>query len=256
MDLLPELYINLIALVLTVFCLGLMIFIAAIGRGKTGRDVREIPAFVRFRREVGLAVEAGRRMHISIGRGSAAGLQSGSAYVGLTMLERCARAASISDCPPVATSGDSVLTILSQDTLRSTYRNLGADARFDPTTGRLSGLTPMAYAAGVMPVIHDEQISANILAGHFGAEVALLTEASERSGSLTVAGSDSLIAQAVLYAGAEEPLIGEELYAGGAYLGAGPLHIASLRMQDIVRWVLIIFIVLGALARLLLGGVL
>ncbi len=43
----------------------------------------------------------------------------------------------------------------------------------------------MAYAAGAMPTIHDEQISANIFAGHFGTEIALLTEAGERSRSLT-----------------------------------------------------------------------
>jgi hypothetical protein len=108
----------------------------------------------------------------------------------------------------------------------------------------------MAYAAGAMPAIHDEQVSANILAGHFGSEVALLTEAGERSRSLTVAGSDSIPAQAVLYATSDEPLLGEELYAGGAYLGAGPAHEASLRMQDILRWVLVVAIVIGAILKL------
>jgi hypothetical protein len=113
----------------------------------------------------------------------------------------------------------------------------------------------MAYAAGAMPLIRDELVSANILSGHFGGEVALLTEAGERSGSLTVAGSDSLPAQAVLFASAEEPLIGEEIYAGGAYLGAGPIHTASLRMLDTLRWILIVLILLGAIARLFMGGV-
>jgi len=102
-----------------------------------------------------------------------------------------------------------------------------------------------------MPVIHDEQISANILTGHFGTEIALLTEAGERSRSLTVAGSDSIPAQAVLYATSDEPLLGEELYAAGAYLGAGGVHSASLRMQDILRWVLVGAIVIGAVLKLL-----
>lgn len=256
MSLLLDVYGEVIGLVLTLLCAGLAVLFVAMGRNKPGRNLREIPAFIRFRRDVGLAVESGKRVHVSTGRGGLTGLQGGVALVSLNMLERCARAASISDCPPVATSGDSLVTILSQDTLRATYRSLGAEGRYDPTNGRLSGLTPFSYAAGAMPVIHDEQITANILAGHYGAEVALLTEAGERSGSLTVGGSDSLPAQAVLYAAAQEPLIGEELYAGGAYLGAGPMHTASLRMQDVVRWVLIALIVLGALINLFVGGAL
>jgi hypothetical protein len=239
-----------LGLLFTLLCLGLIIIFAILGRNRPGRNLREIPGFIRFRREVGLAVEAGKRLHISLGRGSINDLQGGSALIGLTMLNRCARAASNSDCPPVATSGDGVVTILTQDMLRSTYSSLAAEQRYDPTNARLTGLTPMAYAAGAMPAIHDEQVSANILAGHFGSEVALLTEAGERSRSLTVAGSDSIPAQAVLYATSDEPLLGEELYAGGAYLGAGPAHEASLRMQDILRWVLVVAIVIGAILKL------
>jgi hypothetical protein len=247
-------YTNLIGLAIALLCLGLILLFVAIGRSKPGRNLREIPAFQRFRREVGLAVESGKRLHISLGHAGVNELPAGSAFVGLTMLDRCARAASISDRPPVATSGDPVLAILSQDTLSGTYRSLAAERMYDPTSGRLSGLTPLAFAAGALPVIHDEQVSSNILAGHFGGEVALLTEAGERSGSLTVAGSDNLTAQAVLYASAQEPLIGEELYAGGAYLGAGPFHAASLRMQDVLRWALIGLILAGALFRMIFGG--
>jgi hypothetical protein len=67
---------------------------------------------------------------------------------------------------------------------------------------------------------------------------------------LSVAGTDSIHGQAVLYAAADEPLLGEELYAAGAYLGAGPAHTASLRMQDILRWVVVVAIVLGAILSL------
>lgn len=247
-------YGNLLGLLLALLGLGLIILFVATGRNKPGRNLREIPAFLRLRREVGLAVESGKRLHISLGHGDINEIPGGSALVGLTMLDRCARAASISDRPPVATSGNPMVAILSQDTLRGTYRNLGAERLYDPANGRLSGLTPLAFTAGALPIIHDEQVSANILAGHFGSEVALLTEAGERNGSLTVGGSDNITAQAVLYASAQEPLIGEELYAGGAYLGAGPIHTASLRMQDVLRWLIIILIVVGTLLRLFMGG--
>jgi hypothetical protein len=118
-----------------------------------------------------------------------------------------------------------------------------------PTGGQVSGLTPFSYAAGTLPAIFDEHVSTTILSGHFGSEVALITDASERVGALTLAGSEDLPAQAVLYAAAQEPLIGEELFAAGAYLNAGPLHTASLRTQDVLRWVLILAILVGAILK-------
>lgn len=232
-------------------CLGLIIFFVIYDTQRLKVDLRSLQAFKRFRREVDLAVEAGKRLHISLGSGNINELRGGSAFIGLTILDRCARAASNSDRPPVTTSGDGVITILSQDTLRNTYRSLATEQRYDPASARLTGLTPMAYAVGAMPAIHDEQVSANIFAGHFGAEVALLAEAGERSQSLTVAGSDSLPGQAVIYATSDEPLVGEELYAVGAYLGAGRAHVASLQMQDIVRWLIVSIIVIGAILKLL-----
>ena len=124
----------------------------------------------------------------------------------------------------------------------------------DPVTGRLTGLTPFSYAAGAIAAIRDEKVSANVLMGNFGAEVALLTDAAERENSFVLAGSDDLTAQSLIYASAQEPLIGEEIFAAGAYVESGWLHSASLTVQDILRWVLVAIILAGAL--LTLAGVL
>lgn len=226
----------------------LIIIFTVIARRRPDRNLREIPAFARLGRAVGLAVEAGNRLHLSLGSGDLIGPQSAVAYVGFSMLRRIARATSISDKPPVATAGEGAVAILSQDTLRSGARELGVE--FDPMNGRITGLTPFSYAAGTMSVVHDEDVSANVLIGSFAAEVALINEASERAHGLTLAGTDNVPGQAVLYATAQETLIGEETFAGGAYLGAGASHIASLRVQDIFRWVLIAVILGGGLLKL------
>jgi hypothetical protein len=252
--------VNFVNLLLTPGAIGLafvvifffvMIIFTVTGRNRPGLHLRDIPAFSRLGRAIGLAVEAGKRMHITLGWGGVNDLRGASALVGLTILERIARLASISDRPPVSTSGDATSGILSQDTLSGTYKAIGAGFQYEPTTGRVSGLTPVSYAAGTVPVIHDEQVSATVLAGHFGSEAALITDAAERNGSLTLAGSDSLTAQAVFAASAQEPLIGEELFAAGAYINAGPVHASSLRAQDIFRWVLVAAILIGAFLKLL-----
>lgn len=242
---------GIVGLAFVVVFIFLMIILAVASRNQPKQNLREISAFTRLGRAIGLAVEAGKRMHITLGWGGLIDLKGASALVGLTILERITRLASISDRPPVATSGDGVLGILSQDTLSGTYKAVGAGFQYDPTSGRVTGLTPVSYAAGAMPVIYDEQVSATVLVGHFGSEAALITDAAERNDSLSVAGSDSITATSVFIAAAQEPVIGEELFAAGAYINAGPVHASSLRTQDIFRWVLVGAILIGALLKLL-----
>jgi hypothetical protein len=98
-----------------------------------------------------------------------------------------------------------------------------------------------------MNISQNEDVSANIMIGHFGTEAALLAEASDRENISLIGASDDLTGQAVLFANTQDALIGEELFATSAYLGAGPSHLASLTVQDILRW-LIILTLLGGVA--------
>jgi len=239
-----------LGLVFVFIFFGIMVIFAVAGRNRPGQNLREIPAFSKLGRAMGQTIEAGKRLHISLGWGGVFDIRGASGLVGLSVVERIARLASVSDRPPVVTSGEGTLGILSQDTLKSTSRSIGAARQFSADQGRVTGLTPFSYAVSTLPVIFDEQVSATILTGHFGSEIALITDASERSDGFTLAGSDSLPAQSVMIAASEAPLIGEELYAAGAYVNAGPLHASSLRAQDIFRWVLIGAILAGAVLKL------
>jgi hypothetical protein len=210
---------------------------------------RDIPAFNRLRQAVGLVVEDGSRLHVSLGHGALASPQSASAFAGLSLMRRLANLTSAGDQPPIATSGEATLTILSQDELQAAAK-FSERAVFDPIAGRLTGLTPFSYAAGTIATIHDENVTANVLMGNFGPEVALLTDAVDRENNFVLAGSDNLAAQSVIFASAQEPLIGEEVYAAGAYVESGPLHAASLSAQDVLRWLIIAVILVGAVLAL------
>ncbi len=236
-------------LLLAAILLLLFIFI----RRRSPGSFRVIEAYERLNRSVGLAVENGTRLHISLGRGNLFTVRGASALAGLAMLRRLAERTSVSDRPPIATSGDATLAILSQDTLQAGYRAAGAEEQYRFTTGRLTGLTPFSYAAGALPTIHDESVSTNIVLGDLGAEAALLTEASDRENANLIAASDNLSAQSIFYAAAQEPLIGEELFAAGAYVGAGAAHEASLHVQDVLRWLIILGMLLGSLFTLARG---
>ena len=228
----------------------LLLFFTFVRRRSPG-VFRRIEAYERLNRAIGLAVEGGTRLHISIGRGNLFTARGGSALAGLAMLRRLSERTSLSDKPPIVTSGDASLAILSQDTLQSGYRAAGAEDQYRFTTGRLTGLTPFAFAAGTMFVARDEDVSANVAIGDLGAEAALLADASESAKADLIAGSDNLSAQTIFYAASQDPLIGEELFAAGAYLGAGASHEASLQTQDVLRWLVILAIFGGMVLKFL-----
>jgi hypothetical protein len=220
-------------------------------RRRSPAALRMIDAYERLNRSVGLAVEMGTRLHISLGRGNLFTARGGSALAGLAMLRRLSERTSLSDRPPVVTSGDASLAILSQDTLQAGYRAAGAEDQYRFSTGRLAGLTPFSYGAGALATIHDESVSANIVLGDLGMEAGLLAEASDREETSLIAASDDLSAQSIFFASSQEPLIGEELFAAGAYVGGGASHEASLHVQDILRWLIILGILIGSLLKFL-----
>lgn len=228
---------------------AILLIALTVWRRRSPGALRLIEAYEQLNRAMGLAVESGTRLHISLGRGSLFTTRAGSALAGLAMLRRLSERTSVSDRPAVVTSGDAALAILSQDTLQAGYRAAGAEDQYRFTTGRLTGLTPFSYAAGTLSAIHDENVSANIFLGDFGTESALLTEAAERQDSSVIGASDDLSAQSVFYAAAQAPLVGEELFAAGAYVGAGASHEAGLNVQDILRWLIIIAIIIGSMLR-------
>lgn len=233
-----------------VLLVALLMAVFAYIHRRSPLSFRNIRAFSRIRRATSLVVEDGTRLHISLGNGSVLTPAGASALAGLTLLRRLGEITSLSDRPPIATTGSGVLNLLAQDTLRTAHEAVTIDQPFEMNNARLVGFTPLAYVAGVMPAIRDEKISTNVLVGNYGPEVGLLTEAADRQNAAVIAASDSLTAQAVLYATAAEPLVGEELFASGAYVQAGAFHAASLVVQDLLRWFIILALVGSAVLKL------
>lgn len=238
---------------LAYFVLFMLLFLT-LNKRRSAPILRHIPAFEHMQQVVEGAVEDGTIVHVALGSREITSPQAAAAMVGLSLLQRVNQIAAAGDHAPLATAGSGTLVLLAQDSIRSAYRALGQSARYSNLFAQATGFSPYAYAAGAMALASDENTSANLLAGSFGAEAVLISTAAEKG--LTIGGSDNLTGQAVLFADAEEPLIGEELYAAGAYMQAGPMHTASLQTQDVVRWALVLLItgsaIWGLVSELLL----
>ena len=98
--------------------------------------------------------------------------------------------------------------------------------------------------------MRGEQVSSNLLIGNFGPEAALIMDAADQKGVYTLAASDALSAQSVFYALSEDPLVGEELFAIPAYLQAGAVYRASLSVQDVLRWLVILLLIAGVILKI------
>jgi len=231
--------------------LGIAFFSLKRIRAQFPAYIRKIPPIARLKRAIGLSVEDGSRVHVSLGSPGLSEPAGTSALVGLSTLHRVGQLSSTSDQPPVCTSGDGNFTLLSRDVLRGVAVETNTYDSFKPDQGWLTGITPFSYALGAMEVIKDPIVKTNILIGNFGAEAALLSTAVEQRQSFTLSASHSLVGQAIFMATSRDVLLGEELYALPAYLNYRPAHLASLRVQDLLRYLVGAFLVAGTLLRAL-----
>jgi hypothetical protein len=236
-------------LIVLVLFIGLLIFFLILGN-RWPAVFRPIRGYEALKAAIERAVEAGERVHLSLGTGSVIGADSAPAFAGLVLLKSVASTTSLSDKPVVVTSGDGAMAILAQDSLRSAYAEAGVEQRYQAISGRMLGPTPWSYVANLPILLPSENVSVHILAGSFGAEGAMAADFGERHGCFTLGGTDDAQTQALLYATAEYPLIGEEIFAAGAYLDVSPIYQASLKVQDTIRMVVVVGIILGGLLNL------
>jgi hypothetical protein len=213
--------------------------------------LRPLAGYAALARLVGQAVESGGRVHVSTGSGDIAGEKTAATLSGIAALDYVSEASSISDLTPLATTGDATAMPLLADTVRRAYQRTRSYDKFDPDSARLVAFEPLSMAAGITSMIPDESVRANVLLGSFGPELALITESGRRNHLTQVAGSDELEGQAVAYAMADHALIGEEIFAARAYLSGDPGSLASIALQDVLRWLIIAGLVIGTLLGVL-----
>jgi hypothetical protein len=229
---------------------GIIIFSSRKMRARYPALFRKIPAITRLRRAIGLSVEDGSRVHVTLGNADLTETSNPSALVGLSSLHSIGQLSSNSDQPPVCTSGNGGIALLSKDVLRAAAVETSTRDYYNPDTGYLSGATPFSFALGALDVMKDNEVKTNVLIGNFGVEAGLLTTRVENQVPFTMAASDSIVAQAVFMATNRDVVIGEELYAIPAYLAFRPAHVASLRVQDYLRLLVSGVLIIAALLKI------
>lgn len=242
------------ALMLVVLLVFLSFLLLAERRVRWGLKptLRPLPGFALLDGFVGQAVETGRTLHVSMGTKGIGGTSTADTMAGLMALERLAQQAVATGLKLVVTVSDPSLLPIAQDTLRRAYERRGYPQGYDPLQVRYIAPDAIAYAAGVMGVLERENVAANAMIGGFGDEFLLMGENGARKGVQQIGGASSLEALPFVYVSTDEALLGEEIYAGGAYLSSKSSHLGSLLAQDWLRTAIILAIILGVLIRSLI----
>ena len=102
-----------------------------------------------------------------------------------------------------------------------------------------------AFVAGVNGIMLREKTATNFYMGMFWAEALIMTETGSGTGAIQIAGTDAVTQIPFFITTCDYTLIGEELYAASAYLAREPLMLGTLKGQDYMKLLIIIFIVIG-----------
>jgi hypothetical protein len=240
------------AFVLLLLLLPILFFLSfRVRAGKAG-ELRPLPGVEELAGAVGRSAETGRALHVSVGVAGIGGPQTAETWAGLTILSELADEAASCNTPLIVTVADPTVLPLAQEVLWRAYLRNGNPEDYDPTQVRFIAPNPLAYSAGVAGLLLWEPLMANVMVGTFGDEVLLMGEVGARAGVRQVAGTANPQALPLVVATADRALIGEEIFAGGAYMARQPLQVASLLVQDWARWAIAVAIVLVAVAKMLL----
>lgn len=211
--------------------------------------LRAIPGYEILREYLGEATESGRSVHVSMGTGGIGNGATAESLAGLTVLEYVAAHSTAVGLETVVTVSDPSLLPVAQDVIRDACAAQGYPEAYDPACVRFISSDKVAYAAGVMDILAHAGVSGNVMVGRFGDEFLLMSEVGARNELSQIGGTASPQILPFVYASMDHTLIGEEIFAAGAYLLGKTTHLASLAAQDWLRTAIIVTILIGILAR-------
>lgn len=209
--------------------------------------VRRITGLDELDDALGRATEMGRPILFSPGFGD---LGQMSTYAGLACLEYAVRKAARFGIRVIVPVAGATMFPVTQDIVRDAYTAEGRPELYQPDDVLYLSGDQNAFAAAVTGIMERQRIGAAFYFGSYGFESLLLAETGQRVGAIQVAATDSFFQVPFFIAACDYTIIGEELYAAGAYLSREATMLGSLSGQDYGKVVVGLLLVAGILTAL------
>jgi len=210
--------------------------------------LRSLPPVENLRTSLRRAAEMGEAVHLSPGVGAIDDRSSvAETLAGLEVVQGVARDALALGVPVHVTTNDGLVNLLAENSVQRALREAGHPAGLEAASELVAQQNRVAYAAGVMDRVGRPEVQGSVLVGSFTEELLLMGEVGARQTKFQVAGAVRPDAASFLPLVTDDFLLGEEIYAAGAYIDPKPARVVSLLAQDGIRMVLILLIVLGVI---------
>jgi Domain of unknown function (DUF6754) len=209
--------------------------------------IREIAGISAIEEAIGRATELGRKVMYMPGANSIDDIQT---IASLAVLRHVASMTARYAVELRVPSKDPLAFVAAKDTVHEAYMQAGRPDLFTPEIVHYVTYDQFAYTAAVTGTMVRERPAANFLIGAFHAESLLLAETGQSVGAMQIAGTAEIAQLPFFAVVCDYTLMGEELFAAGAYLSQEPAMIGSIKGQDFTKGIIIVFILLGVLLEI------
>lgn len=239
-----------------VFLIGIWVVALVLIYSRRDIWIRRLPALDFIEESVGRAAEMGRPV-VAQGFGSgSSGLQSSVApqiVAALSVLGHVARICARHGTRLVATMRSESVVPVADEVLRTSYRLEGKLEEYE--ANREEMLPWLQNQAQMVAIAYQLRPAAHIIIGTFWHESVQIAETFGNLGAVQIGGTGRLYQIPFFAAVCDMNLIGEEIYAVGAYISRTPQMLASIATQDYFKLISILLIIVGTiLATLGMGG--
>ncbi|NOZ86240.1 MAG: HEAT repeat domain-containing protein [Deltaproteobacteria bacterium] len=221
-----------------------LMFTRKAGRNPEGMYLRPIPGLDAIREAVGRATEMGKSVLYSTGLGEMSDIGT---VASISILSSVAKTNAEYATRLLVPCRDPVVFTAAQQAVFEGCLAAGKPEAYDERDVFFVAGRQFAYAAAVAGMMVREKPGANLFIGLFYAEALLLAETGASTGAVQIAATDRVTQLPFFITSCDYTLIGEELYAAGAYLGKNPSLLGTLKAQDWTKAVLAGILGLGGL---------
>lgn len=219
-------------------------------KGKVPR-IRKMAGFDAIEEAVGRATEMGKPVFFTPGVSGFDHADSPQTVAGLTVLRHLSKLTAKYKARLITVVSKATILPVAEETIRQGYMEAGSPEAYEPSMLRYLSDEQFAWAGGCIGIMHREGVAANIMVGNFMGESLLLAEAGYQAGAIQVAGTANRSQIGFFVTVADYCLIGEEIFAAGAYLFQDPVQLAGMGAQDAAKWVAVGAIVIGIILKAL-----
>ena len=206
--------------------------------------LRRIPGLDAVDEAIGRATELGRPILYLTGAGD---MGEPSTIAAAVILGRVAKRIAAYETDLMVPHRDPIVMAVCQEITKQSFLEAGKADNFKEDSNFFITTDQFSYTAAVDGIMLRRKPAANFYMGSYFAESLLLTETGASTGAIQIAGTDSDHQMPFFVTTCDYTLIGEELYAAGAYLSREPVQVGTLRGQDLGKGVILGALALGTL---------